>query len=519
MIRPIPSALLALVLSLPGAAAWAEDATAKVTYVSGATVYVDAGTEQGLVEGSVLEVVRDGQVIARLVVGTVTAKRASASLGDDPFGIRPGDLVRYTPAAVAAPAPVPAPAASPAQSRSRDAGIHGRVGVRYLSVDDRTGLGTDFSQPALDLRVVGTQVGGAPLDFDIDFRPRRTYRTLVDGSSDDSSSNRLYSLYGAWRPGAFRVAAGRQRSPSLGPIALLDGVVGEYRRPRFAAGVFGGTEPDPLDWSYDGATQDYGAFVEGSSAPGAETRWWLNGGALTSTTEGEINRDLVYVAGRLSRARFHGYLLQEIDVNRGWRKDAEGDSFTWSGSYVALRWQAARAWSLNAGYDDRRNVRLYRDLVTPATEFDDAHRQGYWGGVDWRPGAHWLVAADGRSSSGGDAGTADAYSLRVGALGLTSVGLDVTLRGTHYTGPYLDGDLATLNVGLDLGRLVHVDVHGGVRDETANDLFQESTTVDWLGAALDVLAWRHGFATLAWDRTTGGEEDNDQLYASLSYRF
>jgi hypothetical protein len=517
MSRAARAAIVASIVALTAALAWAEDRTAHVTYVSGSTIYVDAGTDDGLVVGSVIEVLREGQVVARLVVDTVTAKRASASIGDDPREIRPGDLVRF---AAVAPEPAPAtPAPEPQTARPAAAGIRGRVGLRYLRVTDRTGLGTDFSQPALDLRLLGTQVGGAPIDFDVDFRPRRTYRTRVDGSSDDSSSDRLYSLYGAWRPGPFRIAAGRQMSPALGPIALLDGFLGEYRKPRFATGIFAGTEPDPVDWGYDSSTRDVGVYAEGTSAPGATTRFWINGGAITSTTEGEINRDLVYLAGRLSRAGFHGYLLQQVDVNRGWRKEAEGDSLTPSGTYVALRWQASTAWALQAGYDDRRNVRLYRDFVTPATEFDDSHRQGYWGGVDWRPGAHWLVGADARSSDGGDAGTADSYSLRGGVVGLTSLGLDVTARATHYTGPYLDGDLATLDLGLDLARRLRLGVHGGIRDETANDLFGESTRVDWLGAEIDLLVFAHGLATVAWDRTTGGDEDNDQLYASLSYRF
>ena len=48
--------------------------------------------------------------------------------------------------------------------------------------------------------------------------------------------------------------------------------------------------------------------------------------------------------------------------------------------------------SLNAGWDSRRNVRLYRDLVSPATDFDDTYRQGYWGGVEWRPKGKWMWA-------------------------------------------------------------------------------------------------------------------------------
>ena len=40
-------------------------------------------------------------------------------------------------------------------------GIHGRAGVRYLSVRDRTRSENDYSMPALDLRLDGHSLGGA----------------------------------------------------------------------------------------------------------------------------------------------------------------------------------------------------------------------------------------------------------------------------------------------------------------------------------------------------------------------
>ena len=68
----------------------------------------------------------------------------------------------------------------------------------------------------------------------------------------------------------------------------------------FATGVVAGSEPDPVDFSYSSDTKDYGLFAEGSSAAGAVTRWQVHGGAISSSTGGEINRDWVYLTGRLT---------------------------------------------------------------------------------------------------------------------------------------------------------------------------------------------------------------------------
>jgi hypothetical protein len=495
------------------------DATATVTYVSGASAYFDAGSDDGVLDGAIVELVREGRVLGQLRVTYVSAGRASATpVGNIPLPVV-GDLVRYL-RREPEPAPKRATAETVDTRRSmRELGIRGRVGVRWLYVKDRTGRGGDFSQPSIDLRLTGTQVGGAPFDFNVDLRPRRTYRTLADGSSEDTSSNRIYQLHGAWRPGPFRLVLGRQSSPSVAPLSVFDGALFEYRVARFAVGGFVGTEPDPQSWDYSSDVRDTGVFFETGSAPGAATRWSLGGGAVSSTEESEINRDFLYVSGRLVSGRFSGYLLQQVDYNRGWREEAEDSTFTRSGTYLSLRWQASSSVNLYGGWDSRRSVRLYRDLETPVTEFDDEYREGYWGGAQWLGAGRWLVGANLRHSGGGGAGSADSYTLNLGALGLTRASLDLRLRATHYTGPLIEGDLAALSASFDAGRRARLEIHGGIRDERDSDFFSESETIGWAGLSGDLLLLRNLWATLSYDRTSGGEENNDQIYSSLSWRF
>src|SRR5689334_5254105 len=51
-----------------------------VTYLSGQQVYVDAGTANGLREGSRLEVVRSGSVIATIVVAFISSTKSSCTV-------------------------------------------------------------------------------------------------------------------------------------------------------------------------------------------------------------------------------------------------------------------------------------------------------------------------------------------------------------------------------------------------------------------------------------------------------
>jgi hypothetical protein len=535
-IRRLSIRFLIALLAATGAYA-ADEATGKtahVTYVSGSTVYVDAGSDDGLAVGDVVELIRDQAVAARLKVTFVSSHRSSCEPLTEGFETKTGDAVRYAPhaSATASSAPgatgstgsaapgTPAPARRASkESAFRRAGLRGRIGARYLWISDRSGFGVDLAQPALDLLLRGAQIGGAPVDLDIDVRSRRTYRTPTGGSRTNESLDRIYSANFSYRPGPMILTLGRQQSPTLAVVSLFDGLTAAYAGPRWQAGILAGVQPDPDSYSFSSDVRQEGVYARRSNDPASSTRWNFGFGMISSTQNGEINRDFVYVEARVTTRALGVYAQQQVDVNRGWRKDAEGSSFTPSGSFLMIHARPGAAWSLDVGYDSRRNVRVYRDYISPVTEFDDATRQGAWLGLSWRPKGHWLLGADGRRSQGGTAGTATAYTLRFGATNLTSHSVDVVLRGTKYDGPTLAGWLADVTASADLGPKVRAQVHGGSRHNDDLTFFGSQSTINWYGVGLDVLACRSVYFNISYDRTAGGNEDNDQAYAAISWRF
>ena len=117
-----------------------------VTYLTGASVYLDAGTRAGLVAGSRVDVIRAGSAIAELVVEFVSSSRSSCRIVKSTSMPVIGDSARFV--AVAGPAaasdttvgspagvvaagragrvttssrsrPVPQPARAPASPRAR----------------------------------------------------------------------------------------------------------------------------------------------------------------------------------------------------------------------------------------------------------------------------------------------------------------------------------------------------------------------------------------------------------------
>jgi len=499
-----------------------------ITYLSGASVYLGAGSDDGMSIGQQLEVVRDGAVIGLLRVTYLSSNRALCERVSGETALLTGDIVRYI---AQAPAPPPVPAAPaetgrPASRKPRrtDPGLHGRVGVRYLVVRD-TGVdgedGTDFAQPALDLRLDGTTLGGAPIDMDVDVRSRRSYRTMPDGTRETDGSTSVYRMSASWHDpqSPWRVTAGRQVSPSLAAISIFDGVEASYRASRWGAGVFSGTQPDPVDLGYSNTIREHGAYVEWRQAPESERRWAITTGLIGSYQEGEINREFSYMQGSYMGQRLSFWLAEEVDLNRGWKEQAEDSSVSFTSTLVTVGLRATEGLSFNAGYDNRRNVRLYRDRITPVTEFDDQYRTGAWVGATWRFADHYSIGLDGRTNTGGSSGGADGYTLRLGAVRLTPLGLDFRTRSTRYTNDVVEGWLHSLGIGLPLGSRWHVEINGGVRDET--NLIDPTLggTLTWYGLDVDVNIARRWFAILSVETSTGDMEATDQAFLSVAWRF
>jgi len=157
--------------------------------------------------------------------------------------------------------------------------------------------------------------------------------------------------------------------------------------------------------------------------------------------------------------------------------------------------------------------------VNPETAFDDAYRQGAWAGVSWRVRRRYRVGFDARSSSGGPAGSATAYTVSFGAERLTRLAGTLRTRSTYYSNPQGTGWLESAAFGFEPGERLHVDLNGGLRAE--HDPLEQPAhvLVNWVGANLDLTLARAWYGLLSATRQRGGIDGNDQLYAGVSWRF
>lgn len=508
----LPIARLAAQDSLPGH-------TAKVTYISGDSYYIGAGREDGLVEGSEMSVYHADTAVARLKVQYVSSHQSVCLLVDAGSGIRVGDQVRFTAVATAEAAPAPTAVASHPRTVPSGGTLHGRIGARYLRVQDAS-ANAGYGQPEGDLRLVGENLRGTGVGLSVDFRARRTTSSLTDGSNLVDSRGRAYEANVFWRrpTSTWRVAVGRQYSQSLSPVSLFDGGLVEFVKPRWSMGAFGGTQPDP-DLSFSTELKEFGGFVGLHSRPAQGGAWAVTTGVIGSYVQGKANREFGFLQVAYSGPAISLFGAQELDYYEPWKVDAgESAPLSLTSTYITASVRASRLVSLFGGYDTRRNVRLYRDVVDPVTEFDDEYRQGAWGGVAFT-GRLWRLGGDARTSFGGPSGTATSYTATGSLNQVTTFGLGVSGRVTRYTNPTLDGWLYALRAGADVAGPLHLELNGGFRSETEPLASPTSRSISWFGIDLDLALGRSWYLLISGNRENGDPGRTDQYYTAITWRF
>jgi hypothetical protein len=502
--------------TIVGTAADTATVIASVTYVVGATIYFDAGREQGLEPNAAGTLFRGDTVLGRVVVLDLSSRRGTASVAEG-VTAKIGDKVHFTIVVRAMAQPVaPATKALASETSSKPfmsrMGIRGRAGIRYLAVREQ-GSDSHFNQPAADLVLEALHPGTSPFTLALDMRARHTY--LAGGA--DEARTRVYRLEAAWDASSrVHLAIGRQDAPQFPSVGLIDGARLELASHPLALGVFYGTQPEPDSYAFSSDVRQYGVYSRAMGQLGDGGRWGSILGWANSTVHGEPNRNFFYLAGDLGTRRLQFHANQDMDINSGWKADAEGRSITFSNTYVSGSYEITHPWAVRASVDNRRNVRLYTDRETPESQFDHSYRQGFQLGTEWR--GRWTVDVSYRSSRSVD-GDARSGTLVLRVPRFPSRDFDVTARGTRYRGPNIDGWLGALGLLWHATSRIDLGGHGGVRAEDRSFGLGTQETIGWFGAACDLSLLSSWYLNVSAELTRGTAEHTDQIYSSLSYRF
>lgn len=499
--------------------------TARITYLTSVSAYIDAGREAGLREGALVQIIRNGAVFGTLKVAFLASRQASCDIVTASGALAVGDSVRFTAAPPDRDSTVAARPAAPttiptARATSLGAArLRGRVGAHYLVVA-QDGGGGGFKQPSVDLRLDGRPFGNRAFGVAVDIRARRTASTFA-GATVVNGRARAYQLALVWNPSgsAARVTVGRQLTPRLPAVGLFDGVLAEVNKPQWSAGVFGGSQPEPLELGFSTDIVEVGSYVQRRGRPGQGAQWSATLGVSGSYQQAHANREFVFLQWFYSSRNLTTFVTQEIDYYRPWKRKTGTDAVSPTSTFATARYGVSERLEIHAGFDNRRNVFLYRDFVNPVTSFDDAFRQGVWAGVGVRLGRGGFGGFDVRQSSGGTAGRANSYTVSASTDRLKPLGVRVRARSTYFQSPNLDGWLHALGFGFDPGSRWHLELSGGARLEHDALAIPAEQSILWGGLDLDMNVAGSWYLMLSANAEQGGPAATNQVYGGLSVRF
>jgi hypothetical protein len=499
-------------------------------------VYIDAGTAEGLAEGSRLDVIHGGAAAAQLQVSFISTHQASCQVVSKTGPIAVGDSVRFVPVSAAtarvdstrrspeprAGSPAPPTTASAWTRHTSYGRLRGRVGLYYLTVQQRDSFGGRFSQPSGEIRLTGAGLGGTPIGLVADIRSRRLVQAVPGGPNSTTDQNRVYQALLYWQASGspVRFTTGRQYAPGISSVGLIDGAAIEIAEASWDYGVFAGTSPDPITLGAPGdSLRNLGGYVRRHDRIGSLEHWSVTAGVSGSYVGWHTNREFFYAQGSYQSRGMSIYAVQEVDYYRTWRRVATGEPMlSPTSTFASVQFQVTPAVSVSGGVDNRRNVRVYEYIANPAIAFDDTFRRGVWVGGAARFAEHFQVVLDARANHDVTNGDANTYTLGLGVNRLTPLGVSVRTRSTRYTTATRAGWLNSLSLGVEpFGRGSLLLTSGWRAEHDTSPA--PGLTVQWLSLDVDFSLGRSLFAILSGYRERGGIGAHDLLYAGFSYRF
>lgn len=524
-VSPWLTVLLLWIIVLP---LRASEIRAEVTYVAWKTLYLNAGRAHGLEKGLSGQLYREANLIGHISIAATAESTCVATLSGDSTIARLGDsvviLLPDGPSAQNESRPAMSSGAdrSPEQQTTQAFAknapqFSGRLALQCDAYDDRLDNRTAELLPGFSTKATVHRIAGEGTKLSLRYRGRK-----LSDSARENWQHRLYTAELSFAPGhsQWKASFGRMQAGSVAGIGYIDGGYGEFALSNaFAVGLFGGAQAE-LDMSRtDLSTSKAGALVTYSSELGAMARSNATLALAGEYQEGQISREFIYQQFTFTSAgRVSFYESAEINVNRGWRQDAEGALITPANLLLNFRYVPARAIALNAGYDGRSRYHTWETRETPDSLFDDAVRHGMRAGAELMMlrGTRFAVQRSFRSDPSAEklfpSGT---YSLTSSSL--LNGKLGALLRYSHFENVYSTGVQQMIGVSISPRRGLDLRSEYG---ETSYRFVQNDLTSDskWIRVSADLNLRTGSYLSVHSERTISAYSDEVRVFFELGHR-
>lgn len=382
----------------------AEQTKAEITYVSSEAIYINVGTNHGLVIGDSLAVVRSGDTLIWLRITNISSKSAATAPTSADHSIKAGDNVVFqvsdnvedTDSVISVKE---VKSLTKQHDESTENKLRGTVTLEQMIHRDQTGSGRHWYQPGVGIRLRLDNIGGRGIKFSMRHRTRLYHRsrTVRAGQASDDWTHRLSEFSFVSDHDRSIWGVGRIAVPQVRGMGYIDGAF--LVRPiseRWQAGIAIGASPRYTDSGFDFDRRKAGLFV--AYEVGQYDSRLLNlSAALSSEYRGNtISRDFVYLQSIFSSARkLYLYQSAEFDINRSWRYTTTGHRFKLTNYFGSARVKVTKNLNVRLSYDTRSAIRYFDSREIADSLFDDRSRYGLRGSVEWSASDLVRISIDG----------------------------------------------------------------------------------------------------------------------------
>ena len=531
-----------------------------VKYVADGAVYLDAGRNVGLSEGTRLTVKRvaapDGEgsrpqkapaVIGQVRVVSVAQVSAVCDVVSQTDEFQRGDIayleaedaealaqqsvasgVRKYPQVITftegdpleeeARESVPRPPL-PEINRAR-----GRIGFEYGGIQSGGMTSAQSSQVGVVLRADVTRIGGSYWNLSGYWRGRVNSRTGGTGQETlNDLINRTYHMSMTYvNPKAHWVAGfGRLYLPWASSLETIDGGYFGRRLSKVAtAGVFAGTTPDPSSWNYNPNRRIAGTFINFEGGSFEATRYTSTFGVGVSTLGWQADRHFFFMENGVFYKNYLS-IYHSLQADNPRIQDAQGVRTNTAGlsrSFLTVRIQPRPRVSFDVNHNYFRDFPTFDPRLVGTGLVDKLLFQGLSAGVRVELPRHIAVYNSfGRNSKTGDARSSwnQMYGVTVGQIWRTGIRGDV--RYSKFDSSFGRGDYTLLSLSRNFRDTLRWEVSAGRQSFTS--AFTRDTRYRNLGTTLEWYPGAHFFVDCGFNRQRGNTQDYNQWSVGMGYRF
>ncbi len=529
-----------------------------VKYVSAEAVYLEGGSDAGLVQGQKLVIRRRGASdteVAQIEIESVTASSAVARIISGSGNINPGDVACVPPEEIEKLKQKPAATnvgrypqvisftqedpldqevreslpkpPSPEVNRTR-----GRIGFDFGYLQQPGSTASTLT--GLSVQLDATRLGGSYWNLRGYYRG---YRHTAGGVSQTPTFvdlvNRTYHLSLSYdNPNSRWVAGvGRLFVPWASSLDTMDGFYLGRRYGKATIGIFGGSAPDPTSWDYDPHRQMGGGFVNYEAGSFDSFRFTTTGGVALTRVNWRPDRQFAFFQNGIFYKRYLSIysdvqydLLNNSYASTG--NTASGDSvqspaqsgLALSRSYLTIRLQPWKILSFDLSENYFRNIPTFDERLLSTGLLDKYLFQGLSGGFHLElPRKIGFYSTVGRSSRSGDARPSWDYLVGVTAADILHTGIRADVRYSRFDSSFGRGTYQALMVSRELGENLQFDVQIGEQNVFSNLTSQSRSR--FVTGNLNWMFGPHYYLGAGMTVYRGNTENYRQSFLTIGYRF